>query len=214
MTTKYKILRKFKLRTKQKKSLSNFGVVALTMLVVIPFGLSMINKSLSTDTASLRPLLNLIATAESNANYNAYYGNASNIELRLTEMSIKEVQKWQAEYIEDGSPSSAAGRYQIIDTTLASLVTELNMDEDQIFDKSTQDKLAIALMERRGVNDYINKKLSAKQFAANLSKEWAALPRTMGKDPHSSYYASDGLNESRVSVAKVLEAVEIIEPEK
>ena len=67
--------------------------------------------------------------------------------------------------------------------------------------------MAIALMERRGAVDFANDKISAEQFAANLSKEWAALPAVLGDRPTESFYAGDGLNQSRVSTDVVLKAV-------
>jgi len=174
----------------------------------------MSSNNLAVDTKTVRPLLNLIAEAESNGNYNAYFGNSSNKSPEFTAMSINDVQKWQADYIAKGSPSSAVGRYQFLDSTLSGLVAELNIDKKQIFNEKTQDKLAAKLLARRGVVAYVNKELPAKQFAANLAQEWASLPMTIGKDPSKSYYDGDGLNESRVSVNKVLQAVDEIQPAK
>lgn len=197
---------------KRKKNLRFLTILALVFVVMLLYVLSMNNKLFAVEKSSLQPLLTLIARAESDENYNAYYGNASNKSLKFTKMSLKEVKKWQAQYIKDGSPSSAVGRYQIIDTTLYGLTKELNIDDQQVFDKETQDRLAIALVERRGVEAYINNKLSDKEFAANLAKEWAGLPKVIGKNPNESYYASDGLNQSQVNVNAVLGAVRKIQP--
>ena len=187
-----------------------FALAAATMLLYV----TMSSNNLAVDTKTVRPLLNLIAEAESNGNYNAYFGNSSNKSPEFTAMSINDVQKWQADYIAKGSPSSAVGRYQFLDSTLSGLVAELNIDKNQIFNEKIQDKLAAKLLERRGVVAYVNKELPAKQFAGNLAQEWASLPMTIGKDPSKSYYDGDGLNESRVSVNKVLQAVDEIQPAK
>ena len=165
------------------------------------------NNQKAVDEATLRPLLNLIAKAESNSNYDAYFGNAANKSLKLTKMPIKDVLSWQADYVNDGSPSSAAGRYQIINTTLAELTKSIQIDKNQPFDDKTQDQLAIALINRRGAPAYVNGKLSAKDFAASLAKEWAALPKATGANPDKSYYASDGLNQSRISVDEILAVI-------
>ena len=44
------------------------------------------------------------------------------------------------------------------------------------------------------------KRLRREEFAHNLSKEWAALPKAVGKNPEQSYYAGDGLNKARLSI--------------
>ncbi len=162
------------------------------------------------DPTTYQPLLTLIAQVESNDNYNAYFGNAQNADIDFTIMTIDAVMKWQADFVASGNPSSAVGRYQIINTTLSGLVGELNIDTSQKFDQATQDQLAIALLERRGSEDYVNEELTREQFAANLAKEWAALPKVLGDNPENSYYAGDGLNTSRTKVSDVINAIKPI----
>lgn len=168
--------------------------------------------------SSLRPvnhhtyasLLGVIGAAESNDNYNAYYGNAANTTVTFTNMTIAEVLQWQQSFVQQGNPSSAVGRYQIINTTLASLVQQLNINVQQKFTPALQDTLAITLLERRGAVDYANKKITKEEFAAQLAKEWAALPKTLGATPEASYYAGDGLNAARVTIPEVLGAINLI----
>ncbi len=160
--------------------------------------------------ASYQPLLQVIAKAESNGNYNAYYGNPANHDVVFTDMTIQQVLDWQQNFIRQGNPSSAVGRYQIINTTLAGLVQHLGISPSQSFDQTTQDRLAIALIERRGAQAYVEKKLSKEAFAANLAKEWAGLPKTLGDNPSASYYSGDGLNSSRVPVTELLGAIQPI----
>jgi len=162
------------------------------------------------DPASYSQLLNVIAKAESNNNYNAYFGNASNSSIDFTNMSIADVMKWQSKYIQKGSASSAVGRYQIINTTLGGLVRQLGINTSNKFDKPMQDAMAIALLERRGAESYINREITRDQFAASIAKEWAGLPKVIGDKPEESYYASDGLNKSNVKVQDVLEAIKPI----
>lgn len=159
-------------------------------------------------TANYTELLSIIAQGESKGNYDAYFGNATNTELRFTDMTIAEVLVWQRQFVEHGNPSNAVGKYQFILPTLAGLVRELDIDDSARFDAALQDRLAIRLLERRGVHDYLAGRISREQLAHNLSKEWAALPRVIGGDPNSSYYAGDGLNHSRVSVDQVLTAID------
>ena len=148
-------------------------------------------------------LLNTIAKVESKSNYNAYFGNASNTSIQFTNMTVSEVLAWQKQFVEQGNPSSAVGRYQFIDSTLKGLVRELKIDENAKFDEALQDRLGIALLERRGIREYVDDKMSREQFAHSLSKEWAALPKAIGENPEQSYYAGDGLNKAQLSVAEL-----------
>lgn len=168
------------------------------------------NRRDTVNPATYTSLLQLIARAESNDNYNAYFGNPGNTSIDFTKMPIEEVMTWQTNYVQQGNFSSAVGRYQIINTTLAGLVRQLGIDTKQKFDQATQDKMAIALLERRGAEAYVNDELTRDQFAANLAKEWAALPKVVGENPSDSYYASDGLNKSRVKVDEIMKAIQPI----
>lgn len=157
------------------------------------------------------PLLDTIAKGESNGNYNAYYGNGGNATIRFTDMTVAEVLRWQEEFVRQGNPSSAVGKYQIVRPTLLGLVRQLDIDLQSRYDEALQDRLAIALLERRGSVAYVDNELSREQFAANLAKEWAALPKIMGDNPQASYYAGDGLNHSRVNVEEVFAALSVLE---
>ena len=163
---------------------------------------------LSVNPASCTALLQLIAGAESRGNYNAHFGNAANTSVKFTSMSIADVMQWQQEFIAQGNPSSAVGKYQIINTTLTGLVNELGLKPTEKFDEDTQDKMAIALLERRGASAYVNQEITGDEFAAELAKEWAALPRVLGDNPEDSYYAGDGLNKSHINVEQVRSAIE------
>ncbi len=184
--------------------------VAVAVIGMFGYASYMQNRRLTVDTTSYAPLLQLIARVESKGNYNAHFGDAHNTKIDFTQMSITEVTKWQADYVQQGSPSNAVGKYQIISTTLDGLVRQLKLDPRQKFDQATQDKMAVALLERRGAEKYINKELTREQFAANLAMEWASLPKVIGQNPGDSYYASDGLNKSLIGVDEVLRAIEPI----
>jgi muramidase (phage lysozyme) len=191
-------------------------VPAVSLLIlciaIIVYTDYMQHKRLVVDPVTYTPLLQLISQAESKNNYNAYFGNASNSSIDFTKMSIAQVMTWQADYVRQGNPSNAVGKYQIISTTLTDLVKQLDLDINQKFDSATQDRLAITLLERRGAENYINKELTRNEFAANLAKEWAALPKVIGDNPEASYYASDGLNQSLVSIDEILRVIEPISP--
>lgn len=181
------------------------GIVFVAALIAYTIG--SMNQRLQVDPVSAKPLLDLIARVESKGNYNAYFGNAGNTSIKFTEMSIADVLSWQEDFIAAGHPSSAVGRYQIISTTLKGLVQQLNIDTNQPFNEAMQDRMAVALLERRGATEYVNNQIDEQQFAAELAKEWAALPRVVGDRPEQSYYAGDGLNKALVKVDEVLRAV-------
>lgn len=149
--------------------------------------------------AAYQPLLYVIAKGESHGNYNAYFGNPNNTDVRFTSMTIQQVMDWQAAYIAQGAASNAVGKYQIMGTTLKGLVKEQHINPTERFDEHMQDRLAIALIDRRGAEKFVDKKITAEQFATNLSMEWAALPALQGSHAGQSYYAGDGLNAARVS---------------
>lgn len=209
MTFKRKLTRALK-RWRQNKTAVLVVVAVVLFAGIFGYATYMQNKRLVVDPASYGPLLHLIASVESKGNYNAYFGNPYNKSIEFTNMSVAEVMKWQAEFVARGNVSSAVGRYQIIDTTLAGLVRQLGIDTSKKFDVVMQDRLAAALLERRGAENYVNKELTRDEFAANLAKEWAALPKVIGQNPDQSYYASDGLNKSLVSIDEVLGAIEPI----
>lgn len=196
----------------RKQSLSTKFFMILSVGLVIAYAYHMNTRRLSVDPLTYTPLMSLIGEIESSNNYNAYFGNPRNNEITFTDMSIDEVMRWQVDFVAQGNPSSAVGRYQIISTTLAGLVRELDLDTRQKFDQAMQDRMAIALFERRGSIAYVNNELTAEEFAASLAKEWAALPKVIGEDPESSYYAGDGLNTSRTSPDTILRIVAAIEP--
>lgn len=177
-------------------------VVAVAVIITTGFVLER-----NSMTVNYRSLLDTIAQGESKGNYNAYYGHAANTAIDFTSMTVTEVLVWQQEYIDQGSPSSAVGKYQFINTTLKGLIDELGIEGNARFDAALQDRLAIRLLERRGVHDYMQGRISREQLAHNLSKEWAALPRVIGDNPESSYYAGDGLNSVHVSIAQVFAAI-------
>ncbi len=203
-----KTKKQFKYWLRKRPAIFWAGVVLVLLLAA--YTISSMNQRLSVDPATCKPLLALIAKAESKGNYNAYFGNAGNTDIKFTEMSVGGVMQWQQEFITAGNASSAVGRYQLISTTLAGLVQQLHIDVNQPFDETMQDELAVALLERRGVTEYVNNQIDGRQFAAELAKEWAGLPKVLGDKPEQSYYAGDGLNKSLVKVDEVLRAVSVI----
>jgi hypothetical protein len=193
---------------RDKRSLLALAAAGLLALCAVVIHTMVMNRHSELDIASTRPLLDLIGQVESRNNYDAHFGNASNRSVIFTDMTVSDVRAWQDQFITDGSPSSAVGRYQIISTTLDSLIRDLQLTGKEKFDESLQDRMAIRLLERRGALSFVDKTLSREAFAANLAQEWASFPRIVGDRPTESYYAGDGLNKALVAPDDVLNAVE------
>jgi hypothetical protein len=120
------------------------------------------------------------------------------INKKLTDMTVGEIMSLDATKEKDGEKRKekglifAAGRYQIIPSTLSQLVKEGVVSANDKFNEETQDKLAMALVEKRlkGVdkNDY-----GAMQNA--LAKEWASIPLASNvgnRQAGESYYGGPG----------------------
>jgi len=158
-------------------------------------------------STGVKGLLDFIAKFESGGNYNAYYGHAGNQnDPKLTSMTLQGLQNWQANYTGvNGSPSSAAGRYQIIRKTLKTLITKMGLDAGSArFTQDMQDKMAIKLLEGRGLSSFLNGSKSVEAFGNSVAMEWASMPvlatvtRSNGVTVHpgASYYSGDGLNKA------------------
>lgn len=155
--------------------------------------------------ANERTLLDLIGSVESRGNYNILVGGKTKSDPPLTEMTIGEVLDFQSGMKQMGHESTAVGKYQIIRGTLAGLFQEGVVGYNDKFDAATQDKLAMALLKRRGFEKYKTGDIPPNTFADNLAKEWASLPMSNGQ----SYYANVGSNKSLVSREEVLKAIGI-----
>lgn len=198
-----KLKKYFRRLSTQRKA---FFVTIIGFIIVV-FWVTM-QPSNTIPPAAYAPLLDVIAEGESRGNYNAHFGNTANSDIKFTDMTIADVLEWQKQFVAQGNPSSAVGRYQIIRPTLVGLVEQLDIKPNDRFDEAMQNRLAITLMERRGSVDFIKANLSAENFAHELSKEWAALPKVLGDSPESSFYAGDGLNRSLIDTQSSLAAIQ------
>lgn len=208
--TKNRLCIRYKKRIESKKNWLLFICIAILVGVMV----STFDARYVPGPAAYTPLLSAIAKGESGGNYNAYFGNPDNTTIHFTDMSIADVLNWQNDFVREGNVSNAVGKYQMISPTLDDITATLGIDHNEKFDESMQDKLAMALIDRRGALEYVNNKLPKEQFAANLSKEWAALPKAIGADPHESYYSGDGVNQSRITIDEVYAALDAMQARK
>ena len=150
---------------------------------------------------TLNPLLDLIASAESgDKGYNAIAPNDENP--NLSTMTIAEAAK--AVGVNGGK--GAIGRYQL--TKPIEQAKAAGLGPNDIFSPENQDRIALALIRKRGVTMEMIRENPTK--AGNLlAKEWAGLPLLSdidGKKRGESFYKGVGNNQARVTAEK-LEAV-------
>ena len=171
-------------------------------------------KSQSTDIGvgaqDFDALKGVIGQAESDAagGYDAVVSNKTTPK-PPTEMTVGEVLQWQREELADPKNSgridvTAIGKYQIINKTLKGLVDAAGVSMSDKFDAETQDKLYMELLKGAGLNDYMDGTISKADFAHNISKVWAGLPKDEGG---KSYYGKDGFNKAHVSWDAVMKAI-------
>lgn len=162
-------------------------------------------------TPPMKSLLSLIRQGESPRHgYNSDYRDDD--KWVLIDKTFNEVRALGRSQVKpQGEASSALGAYQFLTKTLDSLKASLVLKGSEIFSEQFQDDLAVALMIRRGLLDFMRKTITAETFANNLAKEWASMPvvttvkgqiRTV--QPGQSYYAGDGLNKASHNPATVL----------
>lgn len=171
----------------------------------------MIDKSM---IDRVRPLLDFIARYESRGDYRAVWGRIKTHDrpADLTRMTIGDVLAWQ-DRIDPYYMSEAAGRYQIMEDTLRGLYTSAGLTALHIFGEDTQDRLAYKLLQRRGLDQYLDGAISDEKFANSLAKEWASLPVVSGPKKGRSYYAGDGLNKAHAPVEGFMTAVRAVKEE-
>ena len=80
-------------------------------------------------------------SGESGGNYNAIIGEPNSTR-NLSRYNLVDIADLQHELINGGNPSSAVGRYQIIDRTLQTLIAELGLPKETMFTPALQDRLA------------------------------------------------------------------------
>ena len=118
----------------------------------------------------------------------------------LTDMTVGEVMSQQS-----SGKLFAAGRYQIIPTTMKYIVKEMGIDKEAKYDKSLQDKLGVGLIKHKRPYawQYIQKQHNDESGAMlELAREWASLP-----DPATGESVYGNGNKALHSVAEVKQAL-------
>jgi len=130
--------------------------------------------------AQQRNLLDFIYSIEGKSNYNTWNdGTEIRPDKPLTELTVKEVLHWQQRNrteLPKERQFSAAGAGQIVYTTLSGLVRNGVINANDLYNKETQDKANLHLLNRRGYPAWKSGRISTEEFGNRLSMEWAALP--------------------------------------
>ena len=174
--------------------------------------------------SAVTPLLDFIGNKESEG-YDDISGliSQSRYPARpITEMTIQEVLDWQ-ESIDRFQLSEAVGRYQIMEDTLRGynndrstgpgnpLYTRAGLSAGALFSPENQDRMAIVLLEGRGLTRFLNGEISREQFANNLANEWASLPVVSGPNAGRSVYAGDRAGKRALTtVQEFLDAIDAV----
>lgn len=160
-------------------------------------------------TENLNGLIEFIYRAENRGrvDYDVVYGGIRP-EHRppkpITQMTVGEVLSWQSS-IDRLYNSEAAGAGQFMEDTLRDQVRKGVVSPDDLFDATTQDKLTVSLLRRRGLDKWQAGEITTEQFGTNLAKEWASLPVLQATydakgrpiQPGQAYYGGVGANRSR-----------------
>lgn len=181
------------------------------------------NISAATQSA-VTPLLDFIGNKESKGydDISRLVADHRHPTLPLTQMTIQQVLDWQ-ESIDASQLSEASGRYQIMEDTLrgydndkgvgpgSPLYTKAGLSASDLFSPANQDKLAIQLIEQRGLSKYLDGTITKEQFGNNLAAEWASLPLVSGSNMGLSRYNGDSAgNKALTTVAEFLAVLEQI----
>lgn len=175
------------------------------------------STSAGTGNGNAQPLLDMIAKYEGGVNgYDVVYGGSKIRPPKpITRMTVGEVRNWQEESVRAGSASSAVGKYQIIRKTMDKIISSGTIKRSDLFDRSTQEKAGLYLLEGRGYSAYRRGSKSLQSFAKGLAQEWASLPVLVDMQGASrrvsagqSYYAGDGLNKAHYSVSALTRAIQ------
>lgn len=170
------------------------------------------------------PLLDLLNKGETGgksgaaAYSTAFTGMRIKAPKPLTEMTIGEIKEWQKANINEQKArgisadrrSSAAGRYQIIYSSMNDYMKMGGLTDNDLFSQANQDKMAMGMMRRGkyGLDAVAQGKATADQFIDKiLSPQWASVQNSSGVGIHDKAgfnKATITPNESRAAIQAYL----------
>lgn len=165
------------------------------------------------------PILDLIRVTETGradrTAYETVYGHSEKkLTKPITLMTVDELYKHQVSFTKSFG-SSASGGYQIMRATLADLKKSLALAGDEVFAPDLQDRLGMALLNRRGFKPWAAGNSSTDTMMIGLAKEWASFPvpyRMKGAhrmvERGQTFYSGDAVNKALIGPDKVWLALE------
>ena len=161
------------------------GITAITLWLACTF-----SASACTET----DMLKLIGTLEGPDGYNDFYAKGAPPPSNLTAMTVDEVLAWQRD-IRRNVVSTAAGRYQVIYTTLKDMRDKGVVSGTDRFNAFTQDKIARTLLYQTGYRTGSTSGAVANRIAGI----WAALPVVEGPGAGLSYHHGIAGNRAHIT---------------
>ncbi len=170
-------------------------------------------------SAPLKALLDAIGKHEAPKGYGQIYGGAKGVSKAtdVSRLTLDGVLAFQKKMLDNGSASTACGRYQFLRKTLTATIIEMGLGGNDVWTPALQDRMALHLIEKRGLSKFQAGRITREDFANNLAKEWASLPvvtKIMGQKrivfPGETYYAGDDLNRAFHRPADVLALLDAI----
>lgn len=160
-----------------------------------------------------RPMLDLTGKSEGTdkgqgynetLNYGAYTGGPVN----LVGMTLDQIDKLQTKMLQhpkNNLRSSAAGRYQIVRTTLRAIREQLpsRYPGSRLFNADCQDEAACFLLGMRGIDKWLAGRLSLDTLIENLAQEWASIPKPNGKGHYAGQNAGVSVSQVKAALAEV-----------
>lgn len=166
-----------------------------------------------------RPMINLIGRAEGTDpvagnrpdargyNETLAFGALTGGPVDLVSMTLDEVaalQRRMLDHPDNEWNSSAVGRLQIVRKTLGRVRSRLKLSGKALFDPAMQDMLTCYLLGARGIDRWLDGRMSQDALINALAREWASFPTMAGV---SHYSRGRVPQRARVSVDDVRQAL-------
>ncbi len=99
--------------------------------------------------------------------------------------------------------SSASGKYQFMKDTIEGLLESGAIKEGDVFNKETQDKMALALIGERNIKKFLDGKMSTNSFAKKLAKIWSSIPNEKNESVYQNISGNKALSKFKDLIAKL-----------
>ena len=174
-------------------------------------------------TPEIKTLLDAIRSHEAPKGYGQIYSGARGVSLKadVSKMTLDGVLNFQSQMLAGKSKSTACGGYQFLRKTLKATIQGMGLKGNEVWTPELQDRMALYLVEQRGLPRFLSGRITRTEFANNLAKEWASLPVVSTVQGGSrivnrgqSFYAGDGLNKSFHKPAVIESLLDAIKGQK